>query len=59
VSETAQVEEKKKELTTLEIQELIYKRHLELFKLRKGMTLDELLRRANDPRRYTKSKKPK
>ena len=59
MSQTAQTEEKKKELTTLEIQELIYKRHLELFEFRKGMTLDELLRRANDPRRYVKSKKPK
>lgn len=56
MSKTTQVKEK--ELSTLEIQDLIYKRELKLKEIRKGMTFNELLKRANDPRRYSKRKKP-
>ena len=45
-----------KKLTTLENQERLFQRHLELFKIRKGQTLDELLKQANNPRRYAKNK---
>jgi len=48
-------EKKTKELSTLEVQNLIYKRYLETFKLRQGKTFDELLKIANDPKRYSKA----
>ena len=49
--------EKKRELGTLDVQELIYKRYLETHKLRQGKTFDELLEIANDPERYSKIRK--
>jgi len=52
------IQAEKKKLSTLEVQDLIYKRELELLEIRKGMTFDELLKRANDPRRYSKRKNP-
>lgn len=59
MSQTYKKQKPRKELTTIEVQDLIYKRRLELHKLRNGMNMDELLQRANDPRRFAKSRKSK
>lgn len=48
-------EKKAKELGTLDVQNLIYKKYLETFRLRHGKTFDELLKIANDPKRYSKA----
>jgi len=48
--------EKDKKLTTLEVQELIYKRRLQTLRLRRGKTLEELVEETNGPRRYAESK---
>lgn len=41
----------KKELTTLEVQDLIYERRKKLFEMRKGKTLEQLIDEANRPKR--------
>ena len=41
----------KKELTTLEVQNLIYERRKKLFEMRKGKTLEQLIDEANCPKR--------
>jgi len=52
------IEKKKtKDLSTLDVQNLIYEGYLETFKLRRGKSFDELLKMANDPRRYSKVRK--
>lgn len=54
MTQTTTTENKTRELGTLAVQNLIYQRYLETYKLRQGKTFDELLRMANDPRRYSK-----
>jgi len=53
--QVVRVEEDKK-LTTLKVQSLIYKRRLQTQRLGRGKTLEELVEKANDPRRYAESK---
>jgi hypothetical protein len=55
VVQVVKVEEGKK-LTTLEVQELIYKGRLQTPRLGRRKTLEELVEEANDPRRYAESK---
>ena len=47
----------RKKSSTLENQERIYQRNLELFKIRQGQTIDQLLTQANNPKNYIKKKK--
>lgn len=54
MTQTTTTEKKTKELGTLDVQNLIYQRYLETYNLRQGKTFDELLKMANDPRRYSK-----
>jgi len=54
LTQTTTTEKKTKELGTLDVQNLIYQQYLETYNLRQGKTFDELLKMANDPRRYSK-----
>jgi hypothetical protein len=45
---------KKGKLSTLETQELIYKKYLQDRKIRHGMSFEELIEMANDPRKYAR-----
>lgn len=47
----------KKEMTSLEVHEEMYKRRLEELKLRKGRSIKELLNIANNPKYYRRVRK--
>lgn len=49
-----EVEVKKKKLDTIETQELIFKKYLRDYQMRHGMTFEELVAMANDPRKFTR-----
>jgi len=48
------VQEKGKKLGTLETQELMHKKYLQELKIRHGMSFEELIQMANDPRKYAR-----
>jgi hypothetical protein len=45
---------KKEKLSTIEVQELLFKKYLEDYKMRHGKTFEELISMANDPRKFGK-----
>jgi hypothetical protein len=54
MTQTCQTKNERMPISTSENQERIYKRYLELFKIRNGRTIDDLLTEANNPKRFTK-----
>jgi hypothetical protein len=55
--EVNRVGKAKKEMTSLEVHEEMYKRRLEELKLRKGRSIKELLNIANNPKYYRRVRK--
>jgi len=47
-------ETKKQKLGTLETQELIYKKYLKDSKIQHGLSFEELIKMANDPRKHAR-----
>jgi len=52
-----EIEVKKEKLSTIETQELLFKKYLEDYKMRHGKSFEELVSMANDPRKFTKKGK--
>jgi hypothetical protein len=54
-----EAELKKKPLSTLETQELIYKKYLRDQEIQHGKSFEELLLMANDPRKFVRTRRKK
>lgn len=54
---SVEIEVKKEKLTTIETQELLFKKYLEDCNMRHGKSFEELISMANDPRKFIKAEK--